>query len=243
MHMLILGANSDIALAAARTFAEKQGAHITLASRNVETLEKRANDIALRYQVPARAVRFDALDIAGHHAFYDALDPKPDVVLLAFGLLTEQQEAQKDFPQAKAMLDVNYTGAASILEIVAADFERKGRGSIIAIASPAGMRGRKSNYFYGAAKGALKIYLGGLRHRLFAAGVHVCTVQPGFVATKMTEGLDLPEKLTATPEQVAADIHKAWKKKKDVVYTRWFWRWIMLIIVHLPGFVFKRSKL
>ena len=107
----------------------------------------------------------------------------------------------------------------------------------------AGLRGRQSNYIYGAAKGALKIYLDGLRNRLFKSRVRVLTVLPGFIDTKMTTGMDLPKVLTATADQVADDIYAAFKKGKDRIYTRWFWRWIMLIIRAVPEPIFKRLSL
>jgi len=243
MNMLILGANSEIALAAGRVFAQKEGANLYLASRNVAALEKKARDIELRYQVKATPLAFDALDYASHQAFYEALAPKPDVVLVAFGTLPDQKAAERSFEQAKLALDSNFTGAMSILEVVAADFELKGRGCIIGLSSPAGLRGRKSNYIYGAAKGALQIYLSGLRHRLFPAGVRVMTVFPGFVRTKMTEHMDLPAKLTADPDEVGADIYAGYSKHKDVIYSKWFWRFIMYIIRALPEFMFKKTNL
>ncbi len=243
MRLLVLGANSDIAMATAHCFADKEGADVILASRNVEALRKRAEDIETRYQVKTQVLSFDALDFESHADFYASLDPKPDVVLLAFGNLPDQAAAQKDFQLARMSCEVNFTGAVSILEIIAADFETKGRGQIIAIGSPAGLRGRKSNYFYGAAKGALMVYLSGLRHRLYQSKVRVMTVIPGFVDTKMTQGMDLPEKLTASPDQVAADIHRAFRKGKDTIYSKWIWRWIMLIIRLVPEWKFKQTNL
>lgn len=243
MNMLILGANSEIALAAGHLFAQKEGANLYLASRNVEALEKKARDIELRHQVKVTPLAFDALDYASHAAFYQQLDPKPDLVLLAFGTLPDQKAAERSFEQAKLALDSNFTGAMSILEIVAADFETRGRGCIIGLSSPAGLRGRKSNYIYGAAKAALLVYLSGLRHRLYPASVRVITVFPGFTRTKMTENLDLPAKLTANPEDVAADIYAAYRGKKDEVYSKWFWRWIMYIIRSVPECVFKKTNL
>jgi len=242
MNLLVLGANSDIAMAVAHVFAGQAGAAVCLASRDVQSLEKKARDIALRYQVKATALPFDALDFASHRAFYDGLDPKPDVVLLAFGTMPDQKAAERDFSLARHCLDVNFTGAMSILEIVAADFESKGRGCIIALSSPAGLRGRKTNYVYGAAKGALEVCLSGLRQRLFASGARVLTVLPGFVNTKMTEGMDLPQRLVAEPEEVAKDIYAAYVRNKDVVYSRWIWRWIMCIIRHVPERIFKRMN-
>ncbi len=243
MHVLVLGANSAMALALASEFAARDGAALTLASRNVECLERHAADLRIRHQVEVRTAAFDAVDFASHRDFYASLASRPDVVVAAFGMLGDQHAAEMDVEQLRAMVDVNFTGAASILEIVAADFETVQRGSIIAYASPAGQRGRQSNYIYGAAKGALIVYLSGLRHRLHRAGVHVLTVVPGFVRTKMTEHMDLPPALTADPEETARDIHKAWRKRKTLVYTKWMWRWVMLIIRNLPERLFLKSNL
>ncbi len=136
-------------------------------------------------------------------------------------------------------LNTNYTGVLSLFNIIANDFEHRRNGFIVGISSVAGDRGRKSNYLYGSAKAALSAYLSGLRNRLYDAQVHVLTVKPGFVATKMTEDMDLPEKLTAQPEDVAADIYRAQQKNKNVLYTKWIWRWVMLIIRMIPEWKFK----
>lgn len=243
MHVLILGAGSDIAGAVARTFAKEEKADITLASRDLEVLEARARDIALRYGVRATPLRFDATDYASHAAFYASINPKPDGVVVAFGHLGKQEEAQADFESARTILETNFAGAVSILEIIAADFERRGSGFIIGIGSVAGERGRKSNYIYGASKAALKVYLEGLRHRLFRRKIRVMAVLPGFVRTKMTGSMDLPERLTASPEEVAAAIHAAFRKGRPVVYVKGIWRWIMAVIRLLPAPVFNRLPL
>jgi short-subunit dehydrogenase len=243
MNLLILGGNSDVAYAVARQFAAKARADVTLASRNLEMLKKKAKDIEIRHNVSVRAIAFDAADVGSHPAFYNALSPKPDGVVAAFGYLGDQIQAQSDFEEARRIIQINFTGAASILEIVAADFERRGTGFIIGIGSVAGLRGRQSNYFYGAAKGALGIYLSGLRNRLSKHAVHVISVLPGFIDTKMTRDLGLPAILTATPAQVADDIYDAYLKSKNTIYSRWFWRWIMTIIRAIPEFIFKRLSL
>jgi short-subunit dehydrogenase len=100
-----------------------------------------------------------------------------------------------------------------------------------------------SNYHYGSAKAGFTAYLSGLRNRLAHEGIHVLTVKPGFVRTQMTEGLPLPAPLTAEPGQVAQSILSAWKKKKNVLYTLWMWKWIMLIICSIPEGIFKKLKL
>ncbi len=240
--ILILGASSDIAKATARRFAARGYAHC-LAGRNLAELEKDAADLQLRTGAPARAVAFDAGDFASHAAFYAALDPKPVGVVCAVGYLGDQGKAQSDFEEARQVMAANYLGCVSALNLIADDFERRGEGFIIGISSVAGDRGRMSNYLYGSAKAGFTAYLSGLRNRLWRAGVAVITVKPGFVATRMTEGMDLPPMLTASPEQAARDIERAWRRGRSVVYTRWFWRWIMLAIRCLPEFLFKRLKL
>ena len=243
MHLLILGANSDVAYATARQFATHAGTDLLLASRDLELLQKKAGDLEIRCRVSARAIPFDAADPATHKDFYDRLDPKPDGVVAAFGYLGDQVLAQEDFDEAQKIIQTNFVGAVSILEIIAADFQRRGQGFIIAIGSVAGERGRQSNYFYGAAKGALGIYLSGLRNRMSKHRVRIITVLPGFIQTKMTRNMRLPGLLTASPDQVARDIFRAYQKSKDVIYTRWFWRWIMAVIKAIPEPLFKRLSL
>jgi short-subunit dehydrogenase len=155
----------------------------------------------------------------------------------------DQKEAEKDWNLAYQMFSVNYVGAASILEIAAADMEKQGKGTIIGISSVAGDRGRGSNYLYGSAKAGFTAYLSGLRNRLFSSGVHVLTVKPGFVYTAMTAHLPLPKPLTAQPHQVAKDIFRAAQKQKNVIYTLWMWRYVMMIIRNIPEFIFKKLKL
>ena len=243
MNLLILGANSEIAHAIAKQFAHFDRANLHLASRELELLNKKARDIEIRYQVKAKTYFFDATDFDSHNDFYHGLISKPDGVVIAFGYLADQQEAQQDFRKSKRIIETNFVGAASILEIIAADFEQRGFGFVVGVSSVAGERGRQSNYIYGAAKGALSVYLSGLRNRLHRRNVQVITVLPGFIRTKMTENLDLPEILMADPEEVAGDVYLAYKKGKDIVYTKWHWKWIMMCIKLLPEKIFKRLEL
>ncbi|MCF8052609.1 MAG: SDR family oxidoreductase [Desulfobacterales bacterium] len=243
MRLLVLGANSDIAHALARLFARRERAELVLASRDMQRLEKRARDVSVRTGVRAEAVFFDACDFDSHEGFYAAIDPKPDGVVLAFGEFADQAAAQKDFRLAHRIIESNFTAAAGILSVIASDFEVRGHGFIVGIGSVAGLRGRQSNYIYGAAKAGLNVFLAGLRHRLFRRGVQVTTVLPGFVRTKMTENLDLPQRLVVEPEAAAEAIYRGWKKKRPVVYAPGFWRWIMLIIRFMPEAVFNRTRL
>ncbi|TRO82711.1 SDR family oxidoreductase [Trichloromonas acetexigens] len=240
--LLVLGANSDIAVATAAKFA-KEGWNVHLASRDMNSLAREASNLRLRYGIEAREVLFDATDYRSHATFWDEMNPKPEGVIVAFGFLGDQIQAQKDFSVARKIIESNYLGAVSILEVIAQDFEVKGSGFIVGISSVAGDRGRASNYIYGSAKAGFSAYLAGLRHRLAKVGAHVMTVKPGFVATKMTAGLDLPKKLLATPQEVAGAIYQGVDAKSNTIYAKKIWRMIMLIIRHVPEVIFKKSNL
>lgn len=241
-YVLIVGARSDIAAATAREYA-KNGYNIYLAARNVGTLKPLADDIGTRFQKIVECFELDILDMASHKAFFSELPEKPSGVVCAVGYMGEQTENEKNFEECRKVIDSNYTGVVSLLNIIANDFAEQKSGFIVAISSVAGDRGRKANYIYGSAKAGLTAYLSGLRNRLYESGVQVLTVKPGFVATKMTEGMDLPEKLTAQPEEVAKDIFEAQHKGKDILYTKWIWRFVMLIIKNIPELVFKRMSI
>lgn len=240
--VLILGAASDMAVAIARKYAAAKY-DLLLAARNTSRLDSLASDLKIRYNVNCSLVEFDALDYSTHETFYTSLPQVPEVVVCVFGLLGDQEKAMQDWQHAAQIIQSNYTGAVSILNIVAASFVARGSGTIVGISSVAGDRGRKSNYIYGSAKAGFTAYLSGLRNDLFHKGVHVMTVLPGFVNTNMTSGLKLPPLLTAQPDEVASSVFNAAKSKKNIIYVKWMWRWIMLIIRNIPEFIFKKMKL
>ncbi|MCC6838603.1 MAG: SDR family oxidoreductase [Flavobacteriales bacterium] len=241
-RVLVLGAGSGMAGALAREFA-RRGHPLVLALRNSEQGRNLCEAIQAETGGECVVVPFDAEDTSGHAACYAALDPRPGIVVCAFGLLPDQAAAQEDPTEGLRAMAVNYTGAVSILEEAARDLEQRGCGTIIGISSVAGDRGRASNYFYGSAKAGLTAYLSGLRNRLHRSGVHVLTVKPGFVRTRMTEGLPLPAPLTATAQQAAQGIFRAYCRKRNTVYVLGRWRWIMLFITLLPEGIFKRLNL
>lgn len=239
---LILGAASDMATAIAEKFAS-QRYDIQLAARNVSRLEPLQSDIAIKYSVRVSIHEFDALDYKSHSTFFAELEPKPDVAVCVFGLLGENEKAVDDWDRASQIIHTNYTGAVSILNIIAKDFAARKEGVIVGISSVAGERGRQSNFLYGSAKAGFTAYLSGLRNSLYHKGVHVVTVQPGFVYTKMTEDLSLPKMLTASPAEVADGVFTAVRKKQNVVFVKWFWKYIMLVIRNVPEVMFKKMKL
>ena len=240
--VLILGGRSDIGLAIAKAYAA-DGHAIQLAARNVDSLAADQNDITLRHGVDVTLHEFDALDVNSHDAFVDALPVLPDTVVCAVGLLGVQEDNQHDHAQARLVMRSNFEGPANILAIFANRFETRKSGTLIGISSVAGDRGRASNYIYGAGKAGFTAYLSGLRNRLAGHGVHVMTVLPGFVATRMTEGLDLPDKLTTDPDSLAKRVLRAAKARRNVIYVKAIWALVMAIIRNIPESVFKKLKI
>lgn len=243
-HVLIIGATSGMAEALARIYAG-QGSRMFLVARNAEKLDTVVSDLRARGASEVKTVVMDANNIDAIAPMLDAAWQafgNIDVALVAHGTLPDQLRTQIDMPYAIAEFRTNAESVIACLVGLALKFEPQGKGVIAVIGSVAGDRGRASNYLYGAAKAAIETFASGLRARLFASGVHVLLVKPGFVATPMTAHLPLPSMLTLSSDQAATDIVKAINKRKDVLYTAWFWYWIMLIIRWLPAAVFKRLK-
>ena len=244
-NVLIVGATSTIAQAVARQLAVR-GNNLVLAGRRIKELDRLARDLRLRHEIQVVVKRFDALETDRHGDFFNActnaLADELDGVIVAHGYLGSQHDAEQDFNEARTIIETNFTSCVSILEHAAAYLETRGAGYICVISSVAGDRGRQSNYIYGSAKAGLTAYLQGLRNRLFKNRIAVITVKPGFVNTKMTYGQQ-GTFLVAKPERVARDICRAIQKRKDVVYTPWFWGGIMVIIKLIPETIFKRMKL
>lgn len=242
--ILIVGATSAIAEATARLFAADRDS-LFLAARNSEKLQASADDLKVRGATQVATAALDALDYDQHAdlvvAAAKALDGL-DTVLIAHGTLPDQKACEASFATAREALEVNALSVISLLTLIANRFEAQGHGLIAVIASVAGDRGRQSNYVYGAAKGCLDVFLQGLGHRLSRSGVHVLTVKPGFVDTPMTAGFKKGA-LWASPQRVARDVHGAMVGRRRVLYTPWFWRWIMLVIRSLPAAVVNRTRL
>lgn len=242
--VLILGATSAIARHVAASFAAR-GHALFLAGRDAAEAERVAADVRIRYHVAAESGRFDAEDFEGHRDFVKGVVRRMgdlEGVVVAFGYLGEQEEAERDYEEAFRVIDRNFTAAVSVLNHCAEFFETRRDGFVVAISSVAGDVGRRSNYLYGAAKGGLNVYLQGLRARLFRAGVRVLTVKPGFVDTPMTFGR--PKLfLVAPPAEVGEKIVRAALAGRDVIYVPWFWRFVMLAIRLTPERIRKRLNL
>jgi len=240
--VLILGAASDMARAVARGFAAR-GCAIQLAARDPARLEADKADLETRFGVAVSLHAVDALDVGSHAAFVASLPDLPHVAVCAIGLMGDQAENAADMTRAALILRSNFEGPASLMGALATAMEARGSGTLVGISSVAGERGRASNYVYGSAKAGFTAYLSGLRNRLAKRGVHVVTVLPGFVATKMTEGMDLPARLVAEPEEVARAIVAAVEKSRDIIHVRRIWWLIMAIIKAIPEAIFKKTSI
>lgn len=241
--VLILGATSAIARGAAEEFAKRKHP-LVLASRDLKELSRIASDLQIRFSVPVTALSFQAENTSSHPAFFESLFLKEKEIqgaVIAFGDLGGKIDLM-NFADQEKTLRINFIGAASALSLIAARLTKKRDGFLIGITSVAGDRGRQSNFVYGSAKGALSIYLDGLRNKLFPEGVHVMTVKPGFVDTAMTFGLP-GLFLVADPKEVGKKIVHALDSKKNVVYIPGFWKAIMAIIKAIPERIFKRMRL
>jgi decaprenylphospho-beta-D-erythro-pentofuranosid-2-ulose 2-reductase len=243
-NILIVGATSAIAGACARAWAA-EGAHFFLVGRDEVKLQQSADDLSSR----GSTVHTHVLDVNRFDAHAPMLDTCVaalgviDIVLIAHGTLPDQGACEGDSRLAVKEFTNNGLSVIALLTDLANRIEQQQHGSIAVISSVAGDRGRESNYLYGAAKSAVSEFCSGLQGRLFKSGVNLLIVKPGFVDTPMTQNLQLPGLLLATPEKVARDIVGSIDKRKGVLYTPWFWRLIMFVIVHIPGPVFKRLGL
>ncbi len=240
---VILGASSSIGRAFARA-AAALGANVLLAGRDNEDLERIAGDISTQFSVSANCASFDALDVHSHEKLRDSLAfcDGPIGVFLLFGFMPDQIEIDVDHKLGRQTIDVNYTGAVSILSHLAPVLEKNPGSRVVVLTSVSGDRGRLKNYVYGSAKAGLNVYLQGLRARLWRAGSHVATVKAGFIDTDMTFGMP-GMFLVATPTACAEACLSLACKGREISYFPWFWRYIMLIIRMIPECIFKKMSI
>jgi len=244
MNVLVVGATSAIAEECARLWAAR-GDALCLAARREPMLASIAQDLVLRGARKVAVEPFDVVARDTHEGLVtraeDAIGAL-DCILIAHGTLPDQAACLADPELAVREIDLNAVATVALALRAAARFEARGAGTIAVVTSVAGVRGRQSNFVYGAAKGMVSRFLEGLRHKLHGRGVAVIDIRPGFVDTPMTAAFRKGA-LWASPARVARDIVRAVDRRAGVVYTPWFWRWIMMAIRHLPEFLFHRTKL
>lgn len=244
-HVLIFGATSAMAEQAARCWAADR-ATLFLVARSASKLEAIQADLQVRgaERVGTLVADLNAQDLHASHFETAAsfFTREPDIVLVAHGILGDQEAEQIEMNLAMQNLSTNFLSAASLATHAARVMEQAGRGTITVISSVAGDRGRQSNYVYGSAKAGLNAFLSGLRNRLYPKGIKVVTIKPGFVDTPMTAHLPKGP-LFASAEKAGRLIYRHSERGTAIAYVPWFWRFIMLIIRHIPETVFKRLSL
>jgi len=240
--IIILGATSGIAMEVQRQLAH-EGCELLLVARSPQRLAEIQVDLAARGAQRVVTYSADLASVEQHAAIFEFARctlADFDTVLLAYGSMHDQKDSEASVDALLGELNVNFVSAAALLTLFAADLEQRRTGCLAAITSVAGDRGRRSNYVYGSAKGALSLFLQGLRSRLHPAGVRVITIKPGPVQTPMTDHLPSAARF-AEPEQVARDIVRALERRApDVLYTPKVWRYVMTAVRHIPESLFKR---
>jgi len=239
--MIIIGANSDVS----RSFIElvlskEKFTNIYLVSSNPDRLGNYKKHLKVKYEVNVELIELDLTN--PKPIDYSKLDY--ELVFCASGYMGETEDATiENNADNSRILNINYSNLVLTLNYIAMDLIVKGKGTIIGMSSVAGERGRKKNFIYGSAKAGFTAYLSGLRNYLYKQNIHVMTVKPGFMYTQMTENLDLPKPLTITSQKAAKLIYRGYRKRRNVIYIGWIWRWIMLVIKLIPESIFKKLSI
>lgn len=243
--IIVFGATSTIARAVLNYFAS-DGYACCLIARDDKKLSATAEDLLVKGAASIVAISEDLSDYLKHDLLFEKIEREfgdYEKVLIAYGTLSDQKKCESYFDETLKELNINFISVMSLLTHIGNTLEKQCSGQVAVISSVAGDRGRQSNYIYGTAKGALSIYLQGLRNRLSKSNVSVITIKPGFVDTPMTKDFVKKGLLWVKPDKIGKGIYYAMLKKRDVVYLPWFWQWIMLIIKLIPEKIFKKLSL
>jgi decaprenylphospho-beta-D-erythro-pentofuranosid-2-ulose 2-reductase len=243
--VLVLGGGSEIALATVRKLIEGRTRTVVLAGRDPEALTAPAKELEDVGATAVDVVTFDGLDFASHDGFVAdtiAAHPDLDLVILAFGVLGDQDRAEVDAIESRRIIDSNFTGAVSVLVPVVNALKAQGHGTVVVLSSVAGERARKSNFVYGSSKAGLDAFCQGLGDSLVGSGVKIVVVRPGFVHTKMTDGLE-PAPLATDPDSVADAIVAGLGRGSETIWAPAPLRFVMSALRHVPRPVFRRLPL
>jgi len=243
--VLVLGGGSEIALATVRKLIEARCRTVVLAGRDPEALARPAKELEAAGATSVDVVAFDGLDFATHDTFVEQVFARHgdfDLVLLAFGVLGDQELAETDGAEARRIIESNFTGSVSVLVPLVGALQDQGHGTVVVLSSVAGERARKSNFVYGSSKAGLDAFCQGLGDRLAGTGVRIVIVRPGFVHTKMTEGLP-PAPLATDPDAVADVIVAGLGRGSETIWAPAPLRYVMSVLRHIPRPVFRRLPL
>ncbi|MFM2008102.1 MAG: hypothetical protein RIR02_52 [Pseudomonadota bacterium] len=240
-HIVIVGATSGIAEQCARIWIKESALMLTLIGRDKNKTQALADDLVVRN--PSATIKVVTTDFLSPKEIAQSVETicteaPVSIALIAHGSLPNQQQCQQDLALNQHTLEVNGISPVLFAEAFATQMEKAQQGSLALIGSVAGDRGRKSNYVYGAAKGLVTRYAQGLQHRFAHTPIKVILIKPGPTATAMTA--HLPQRGLASAEAVAATIVQGIAQGKAVIYAPAKWAVIMMIIIHLPAFIFNK---
>jgi hypothetical protein len=242
MHVLIFGATSDIAQELATLYVQNNH-EVTLLGIDTESLEPYKSDIEVRYSRRINLKEFDILKHTSPDPDLIEIIRSSDISIMLIGYLGDQDKADQNDDELVRIVSLNYTKVIQVINQIQRIYVTKKSGIIAGVSSVAGDRGKQSNFAYGSAKAGLSVYLDGLRNRLYTKGVHVVTIKPGFMATKMTRHMSLPKFLTASPQAAAKQIVRAVRTKRNTVYIIPVWRYISLVLQLVPDSIFKKLRM
>lgn len=245
-HIVVIGATSAIASACIEIWANQMPTKFSLIARDSNKLQRMSKDFIIRFPlIEISQYTLDFLNVEEVSSLIHKISKVVpiEIALLAQGYLPEQVDCESDIELCKKTININAISPVLFLEALAQVMENQKFGTLAVIGSVAGDRGRKSNYVYGASKALIAAYMGGLSHRFSKSKINIILIKPGPVETPMTERYRRSGLAMASPKKVAKDITKGISIGNNIIYTPGKWRWVMLLIVHLPKFIFNRMRI
>jgi NAD(P)-dependent dehydrogenase (short-subunit alcohol dehydrogenase family) len=239
---VVLGGRSEIGLAVARRLMEGDPAKVVLAARRSEDLDVQEETLRQAGATEVVRVEFDADDVARHRPVLEEIAGEHgplDVVVVAFGVLGDQERAEREASHALAVVHTDYVAHVSILTELAQLLRAQGHGRLVVFSSVAGVRVRRANYVYGSAKAGLDGFASGLADALHGTEVRLLLVRPGFVIGRMTEGMS-PAPFSSTPDQVAAATVAALRRGRGEVWVPAVLRPVFAVMRALPRPIWRR---
>lgn len=240
--VLVLGGGSDIGLAVASRLVAQGARTVVLAGRRPGAYAEAEAALRAAGATTVRRVAFDADDTDSHPQVIRGVVADVgdlDVTVVAFGVLGDQSVDEHDPAAAVAVARTNYLGGVSALTVMGQQLRTQGHGALVVLSSVAGERVRRSNFVYGSTKAGLDGFATGLADALHGSGARVLVVRPGFVVSKMTEGMDRAP-LSTTPEAVAEVVVKGLSGSATVVWAPAPLRLVMSVLRHVPRPLFRR---
>ncbi len=235
--ILIIGSSNKVSKALVELYA-KQGFNLILTWNKNELDDGIINKVKERYRIDVKSIKLDLMDFNSHKPLCDSIVEDLIGVITTAGYYPDPKRAIENNEEAIKCININYLGLCSMINIISNTFENRKKGFIVGISSVSGGRGRQKNYIYGSSKSGFTTYLSGLRNRLHSSGVHVMTVIPGYIRETREN-----KYLSCTPEYLAKSTFTSQQSRRDVIYVKWYWKYILFIINLIPEFIFKRTNI